>query len=652
MTAANPYAGIADGRARYLLAFMEAVRPDPELWIDHWADTYMRIPVGGGAEPGKYRTDRTPYAREVMRCLSPQHPAKRVVAQVASQLMKTQVALNWLCASIHSAPQNMLILLPTDKLSKRVSSRFSKTIASLPDLRHLVAEPRSRDARNTIDTKEFLGGTAYITTAGSAANLAEVYVRYLYGDEIDRWDVNVDHEGDPITLAETRGTTFGNLFKIYYTSTPTIYQASRIHELFLQSDQRYYYVPCPHCGHMQTLEWPNLNWNADFSAAWLSCVACHDDIHEQHKPTMLANGTWRAHAAGDGETVGFHLSALYMPMGWVTWTGLAKQYTNAKHAQDRGDTELMQSFYNTRLALPWDDAQERTAPEELAARAEDYRLRTVPRGALVFTAAVDVQSNRLELTIVGWGEGLERWVVDHQVMVGDPSEDRTWQLLDEYWDRPIHFTSGQRAYIGAILIDSGGHHTQEVYAYARRNRHRRVLAVKGASKPGRPIISTKPSKVDINYRGRVERHGSLLWMIGTDTAKDWLHNRLKLPSGPGAIHFSRDLPAEYYQQLTAERRLTRWVKGYKRTEWIKAKAERNEALDLLVYNLAAAHHLGLHKYQEHDWERLRIALDPPQKDMFDAAAPAPAPADTPDPAAHPDPRIAPRRRNFVSGWRP
>ena len=171
--------GYADGAKVYREAYCRGLTPDPELWVDEWADEYMRIPRDtGAAEPGKYRTARTPYAREPMRCLSPAHPCKRVVTKVASQLMKTQIALNWIGALIHMAPSNILTLLPSLALAKRVSSRIGKTIDATPELKARVAANRSRDARNTMDTKEFEGGTLYATTAGSAANLSELSARY------------------------------------------------------------------------------------------------------------------------------------------------------------------------------------------------------------------------------------------------------------------------------------------------------------------------------------------------------------------------------------------------------------------------------------------------------------------------------------------
>ncbi|MFY1071725.1 MULTISPECIES: phage terminase large subunit family protein [Pseudomonas] len=648
--------GYADGAKVYREAYGRGLQPDPELWVDEWADEYMRIPRDtGAAEPGKYRTARTPYAREPMRCLSPAHPCKRVITMVASQLMKTQIALNWIGALIHMSPSNILTLLPSLALAKRVSARIGKTIAATPELRARVAASRSRDARNTMDTKEFEGGTLYATTAGSASNLAELAARFIYGDEIDRWDVDVDEEGDPIELAETRGSTFGRNAKFYFSSSPTIKGASRIADLFEASDQRHYYVPCPTCGHMQVLEWESLLYSADFQTVHYKCSSpdCDVLIEEHHKGEMLTKGEWRSHAQGDGETVGFHLNALYAPLGWTSWADLAKQYEKAKRAQDRGDLEPMQVFYNTRLAKVWDSAVEQTKAEVLQARAlqEDYVLGTLTVGVLVLTCSVDVQANRLEVMVIGWGVGMERWVVDFKVIPGDPADQRTWDLLDEVLKARYRHPCGVALGILATGIDSGGHHTHEVYQFCRVRRWRNVFALKGASKPGKPVIAQRPSLVDVTWKGQTERNGAELWMIGTDTAKDWIYNRYGFESGPGAVHFAKDLPDEFFQQCVAERKIARYVKGYKRIEWVKGKADRNEALDLQVYNLAMAYYLGLHRYGEQDWDKLRQAMA--QASLFDEPPSAKQPViehgrddddadDEPESATPPPARPAPR----------
>lgn len=610
---------IGDGSAIYLCGFGKGLMPDPQLQIDAWADQYMIIPTkSGAAEAGPYRTDRTPYAREPMRCLSPDHPCRRVVVKGASQLMKTQVGLNWIGAVIHQAPGNILALQPTLNVAKRFSHRVSETIKAVPELRDRVAEPRSRDSRNTWDAKEFDGGTLYIATAGSASNLAEIPARYLYCDEVDRWLLNVDGEGDPIELAEARTSTFEYNRKIYYSSSPTEKGLSLIENLYLGSDQRKLFLPCLHCGTMQQLEWERMRMKEDLSEAWHVCIECGAMMLERHKPEMLAAHEWRAQAAGDGGiTVGFELSALYAPLGWVSWTSLWKQHQKAKAALERGDEEPMKVFYNTRLAIVWSSHAEAAKSDDLKARAEDYRLRTIQPGILVLTAAVDIQGNRIEVKIMGWGVGLERWVVDYQILWGSPEDATIWKELDDLLLATFpHPSSGYQMPISATCIDSGGHHTQEVYDFVRLRRHRKIIAIKGASRPGRPILSNKPAKVDVNIRGRLEKNGAELWFIGTDTAKDWLFGRWPLESGPGAIHFSSDLPEEYYHQLTAEQRSYKFQRGHKISVWTKEKSARNEALDLAVYNLAAAHYLGLHRLQENDWNNLKLRIDPPTRDLF------------------------------------
>ncbi|MHB2243315.1 phage terminase large subunit family protein [Pseudomonas monsensis] len=620
----------SDGATVYCEAYFRGLQPDPDVWVDEWADEYMRIPRdSGAAEPGQYRTSRTPYAREPMRCLSPAHPCKRVVTMVASQLMKTQIALNWIGGLIHMAPSNILTLLPSLSLAKRVSSRISKTIKATPVLRKRVASSRSRDSRNTMDTKEFEGGSLYVTTAGSAANLAELSARYVYGDEVDRWEVDVGEEGDPIELAETRGSTFGRNAKFYFSSSPTIKGASRISDLFESSDQRYFYVPCPTCGHKQVLEWERLLYSKDYQLIHYQCAGpeCDVLIEEHHKGWMLANGEWIAHAEGDGETVGFHLNALYSPPGWMDWRTLARQYEKAKRAQAKGDLEPMQVFYNTRLAKVWDSAQEQTKADVLMdrARLESYGLGSMPSGSLMLTAAVDVQANRLELMVMGWGFGMERWVIDHKVISGDPADERTWAVLDDLLKARYRHPCGVGLAILATAVDSGGHHTDEVYQFCRMRRWRNIFAIKGASKPGRPVIAQRPSMVDVTWKGQTERHGAELWFVGTDTAKDWIYNRYPFPDGPGSLHFANDLPDDFFAQCVAERKVARYVRGHKRVEWIKGKAERNEALDLMVYCLAMAHYLGINRYQEHDWDRVRQALA--QSGLFDDAPPKPAKAE-------------------------
>lgn len=620
-----------DGEEVFLTAFCEGLKPDPALWIDEWSEEHMVIPADAGSRlPGPYRLDTTPFARAVLRDLSPESPVKRVVAKVASQLWKTQVGINWICASMARAPANILALESTQVLTEELSSRIDKTIDAVRELRKKVAAPRSRDARNTIGVKEFRGGALHIRTAGSESNLAGLTARYIYGDEVDRWKRNVGGEGDPVKLAEARSTQFGRAAKFYYSSTPTEKDASKIDELFEMGDQRHCYVPCPHCGFMQVLEMERVRVNESRTTAYVQCIddECACLIEEHFKSQMFAGYEWRAHAPGDGETHSYTQSSLYAPLGSVSWLDMWKEQQAAELALAAGDDTLMRTFKNTRLAVVFDSRKQVTTAEELQKRAEPYALRTIPAACLALTAAVDTQDNRLELKITGWGEGMENWVIDYEVIFGDPALQSTWDMLDEALLRKLRHPCGKEMLLRAVLVDSGGHYTSEVYQFTRLRRWRHVIAIGGARKPGKPVLAAKPTKVDVTWQGVTEEGGAELWMVGTDTAKDWITNRFKLPAGPGAMHFSQDLPLEYYQQLTAERKVLRFVKGFKRIDWFKPNGVRNEAFDLAVYNLAAAHYAGIHKWRVDDWEKLKAYFA--QGGLFDPPPPPPVAVDDDD----------------------
>jgi phage terminase large subunit GpA-like protein len=385
---------IADGFDLVVRTATAAARPDPELRIDEWAEEYMVLPKSG-PHPGPFRFERTPYARRVHQVLSPGHPCKRVVARVASQMFKTQTAINFIGACIHQAPANILALQPTDGLAKRFSARVSQAIRTVRVLRECVSAEKSRDKRNTSQAKDFRGdATLYINTAGAAANLAEITVRYLFIDEVDRLPPLV--EGDSVAIAEARATQHERDCKFYEVSSPTIEGFSRIDELFAMGTQEVYMVPCPECGHHHQLLLENFKYRRDedtgfMDRAWFTCPECGADIEERFKTTMFLDaplgGTahWQATATGDGETISVTMSAFYMPIGAIGWLSLAREYDRAKQALKRGDHTLMQVFYNTRLGLSYRNSETTTTVKQLQDRAENYAPRVIPDRALVLT---------------------------------------------------------------------------------------------------------------------------------------------------------------------------------------------------------------------------------------------------------------------------
>jgi phage terminase large subunit GpA-like protein len=594
-----------DGALIYAEAFVAGLQPDPELTVSTWADQFRMLSQKASAEPGKWRTDRTPYLREILDCLSPSSPVQRVVFMAGAQVGKSETGNNWLGFVIHHAPGPMLLVQPTVDTAKRFSKqRLAPMIEETPVLRDRIADNRSRDGGNTQMVKEFQGGALIITGANSAVGLRSMPVRYLFLDEVDGYPADVDGEGDPVQLAEKRTTTFARR-KIYMCSTPTVKDVSRIEREFMGSDQRRYFVPCPHCDHMQPLLWKNLKWsNDDPTTAAYACEDCGALIEERHKHSMLPAGEWRATAPGDGRTAGFHLSSLYSPLGWKSWAAIVEEFLQAKR-----DPALLKTFVNTVLGETWeDDYSAKLGADELRSRAEFYEPGTMPARALIATAGVDVQDNRLAVVIRGWGRDEESWLVDHMEIYGDPSQSKVWDQLDEILQRPIPHEIAQPVKLSAVAIDSGGHFTHEVYNYARERRAMGVFAIKGQSQRNKPVIA-KPTKVDLNFRGRVTKRGAEVYPVGSDTAKSTIYARLKLNEpGAGFYHFHSEATQDYFDQLTAEKQITRYIKGFPVREWVKKSGARNEALDCEVYGYAALNWLFMRYNRRTIWDQFEKML--------------------------------------------
>lgn len=595
-----------DGALVYREAFRGGLTPDPDHTVSTWADAHRMLSQKASAEPGHWRTERTPYLREIMDQLSPSSPAQRVVLMAGAQIGKSETGNNWLGFVIHHAPGPMLMVQPTVDTAKRFSKqRLAPMIEETGILKERISENKSRDASNSMMAKEFQGGVLLITGANSATGLRSMPIRYLFMDEIDAYPLDVDGEGDPIQLAEKRTTTFARR-KVYMCSTPTVKDVSRIEREFLRSDQRRYFVPCIHCGHKQHLRWSQLKWSDDDpQTAAYACEECGALIEERHKTDMLNAGEWQAMAPGDGRTVGFHINSLYSPLGWKSWAEIVAEFLQAK-----GDAALLKTFVNTVLGETWEEEYAtKLGAEDLKTRVEFYTPGVAPARALVVTAAVDVQDNRLAVKLVGWGRDEEGWVIDHMEIYGDPAQQKVWQQLDEVILKPVAHELADPVKIAATAIDSGGHFTSEVYAYCRDRRQHGVFAIKGQSQRGKPPIG-KPTKVDLNWKGRTIKGGAEVYPVGSDTIKSTVFARLKLNEpGAGYLHFHAELPDDYFQQLTAEKQITRYVKGFPVREWVKKSGARNEALDVMVYNYAALHWLYTRYNRRTCWDQWEKSLN-------------------------------------------
>jgi len=606
-------------------AWREGLVPDPLLSVSEWSDRHRMLSSKASSEPGRWRTSRTPYLKEIMDCLSPTSPVERVVFMKAAQLGATEMGSNWIGYVIHHAPGPMMAVWPTVEMAKRNSKqRIDPLIEESAILKELIAPARSRDSGNTILAKEFRGGVLVMTGANSAVGLRSMPVRYLFLDEVDGYPLDVDGEGNAVALAEARTRTFARR-KIFIVSTPTIAGVSTIEREYEASDQRRYFVPCPHCGHRQWLRFEQLRWergeNGTFpeTAAYV-CESCEVPIPEHHKTWMLEHGEWRAMAEGNNRTAGFHLSSLYSPIGWRAWRDIAIAWERSI-SKESGSSAEIKTFKNTELGETWVEEGEAPDWQRLLERREDYRIGTVPVGGLLLTAGADVQKDRIEVSIWAFGRGKESWLVEHRVLMGDTARDEVWQslanVLRETW---THETGCQMSLV-RLALDTG-FATQEAYAFVRRLRDSRLMAVKGVAR-GAALVGT-PTAVDATTGGKKLRRGIKVFSVAGGIAKLEFYNNLrKSPEvaedgvtifyPAGFVHLPK-VDAEYLQQLCAEQLVTRRDRnGFAIREWQKMR-ERNEALDCYVYARAAATASGLDRFEDRHWQELerQLGLSPPE----------------------------------------
>lgn len=610
-----------------IAGFFSAFRPPSRRTVTEWADAERWLPAKGSAAPGKYRSDRTPYMREPMDCLSVLSPVEEVVLMAGAQLGKSESGNNWVGYVIDEAPGPMLLVQPTVDNAKRYSKqRISPMILETPALRTKVVDNTSRAGGNTMLEKEFPNGMLILGGANSAAGLRSMPIRYGFFDEISNWPADVDGEGDPLGLAEERTNTFGRKRKLFKTSTPGIKGVCRIETEFLKTDQRRYFVPCPHCGHMHVLRWENFVIPKDDagrnrpSEAYMKCPECFDTtgamILEHHKTEMLARGEWRATCPenADPSRRGYHINGLYSPVGWKSWAKVAKQWLEAQ-----GNPKKLQAFTNNVLAETYKVAGDSISDVALYNRVQqgdyDYEPATLlPDGVLLITIGVDVQPNRLELEVIGWGLGQENWSLDYKVILGDPNTALVWQQLDAFLATEWAHPSGVRLRAARTFIDTRGENTKAVYEYVAARGGYGVFGIMGLGGDGLPAVGT-PRKTSLSKVPIVP--------LGTFTLKDSVYGALALEEpGPGYCHFPKRYKDSYYRGLTAEEvRPKVNAKGFTEREWFKKQADaRNEPLDCRVYGTAAMLSLNVNfehlaeviqaTEQQTEQRKVRGALEP------------------------------------------
>lgn len=570
---------------------LTAIKPIKKISVSQWADKFRQLP-SEAAEPGKWKTSRAPYTREVMDAFT-QNDVHRVVIKSSSQVGKTEILLNIVGRFAHIDPCSIMLIQPTLELAQDFSkARLSRMIQDTKVLTPLFygksERLKTRDATQTILSKFFIGGRVVLGGANSPAGLAGRPIRIVLCDEVDRFPPSAGKEGDPVELAAKRTTTYWN-YKIGLFSTPTVENASRIDVEYMLGTQEEWQHQCPNCGEFHALDFRQMqvdyrqtrnkagNKSVIVNSVKWRCPDCGLEFgelemknapqhYEAQNPDAIKNGIRS-----------FWLNGFSSP--WLTWTGIMHEWLEA-----RGDAERESVVYNTRFGLSYALSGYYDDENVFLERREDYNGE-LPDGVLLLTAAVDVQNNRLEFEIAGWGKAGARWGIVRGLVRGEPNNPATWRELDKILDREYSFANGRSLKVARTFVDSG-YSTKAVYDYCRKQINRGRFPIKGKGGMGIPLIYT------YSYP---KNSGVLLTILGVDDGKQEIMSRLGVTEGEGYMHFPRDdkifgrrgYDREYFKQLIAEHKVIRRMNGVPYYVWepVDEKA-RNESLDLAVYNFA------------------------------------------------------------------
>lgn len=567
----------------YTSAFLAGVRPDPDETVDEWADRHIHLP-SHVAEHGQWRTSRTPFLREIMRCLSPRHPCHKVVFMKPTQIGGTQVAVNWAGYIIDRTPTVMMLTEPSVDFAKKLSEeKLQPMLDCTPRLQGKVREARERDSGNKILRKKFLGGFIVLAGVQSSIGMRFTSAKYLVMDEVDEYPGDVGDQGHPCDILEKRSATFPG-YKFFELSSPGPADTSRIEPDYTAGSRGRYHVPCPFCGHRQHLQWGQLVYTFDGIAepdrAAYRCGACLALIPERYKTWMMEQGEW-VHDDPENPVRSFHLNLLYQPYGWAyPWSRLASEWIAANETAKAGDMRKLKTFINTVLAETWKERGEKIKDDDLYQRREIYAA-PCPRGVVALTAAIDVQDDRLEAEVCGWGKGEESWSIEYRIFHGSPSLPTVWMELTDWLQQARDHEDGVSLRIEAVGIDTGGHHTKEAYRFVEKYRGL-AYALKGSNQPGAPPVPVRRPKQHRRFRLQ-------LYQLGTIAIKDTLFPRMTLAApGPGFMHFPAypEYDREYFKGLSSEVKKKRYVRHVQVGYYYDKEYARNEPLDLKVYNLA------------------------------------------------------------------
>lgn len=582
---------------RIITKVMAGMQPPAELTVSQWAEERRRLSAESAAEPGPWRNERTPYLREVMDAFT-DPKIRHIVMVAASQVGKSECLNNCIGYIIDEDPGSILFIHPTTIDAKEYSRlRIAPMIRDCPTLRRRVAEPKARDSSNTILQKTYPGGILTMCGSTEAHALASKPIRYVFGDERDRWATSAGNEGDPWDLAMARQTTFYNA-KAVEVSTPTVKNASAIEAAYATGTMERWKSRCPHCGKYHEIQWADIRFEYDeavvagkttykINSVYYVCPECGCISDEQTMKRQSAR--WEADnpAAYEQGVRSFWLNAFVSQ--WATWESIVLKFLNAT-----GSSRKLQVVYNTCFGQLWEDRGNLEGEDSLMARREDYGQREdgtdieLPEGVLVLTCGVDTQDDRLEFEVVGHGHFEETWGIRKGIIMGRPDDDATWEQLDEVIDHIYRFEGSLGLRVNMTFVDEGGHFTYEVRQQCSRRVRKYVFCIKGMPGQDRPFTAPpKQQKIIINkiYIGTCWQY-----QLGVDAGKEIIMDNLRVQTpGMRYCHFPRrdDYGADYFAGLLSER------KEYdpnKKQPWVWKKIpghERNEALDCRNYAMAA-----------------------------------------------------------------
>lgn len=633
---ASPTQTSQDKAERLRHAALRAFAPPPRLNVPEWADRFRKLAREAGSSGGSWHTSTVEVARGPMMAVT-EPGTHTITVMCCTQVLKTSLIENVFGYFAHLDPGPILLLQPKEDAAEQFSKeRITPMIRATPVLRDLVGTSRTRSAKETLLYKAFPGGFLALAGAGSPDNLARRPIRVLLCDEVDKYPVT--REGDPIALAEERTATFAANYLSIRACSPTVEGESRIESSYTASDQRRASVACPHCDHRQFLDFfAHVHWEKDGErhkprTARIHCEACGTGWSEgerlralrtvrwhqtrpfhccgaDHAPLTRYELAWRHEPATDpvtavwdwwqgdrwevyrarcptcgswpvgNEHAGFQASKLFSPWSKDRPADIAAKWLDAML-----DEDSKQTWWNTQLGLPRRAHVGRELRiDTLSARREDWPGE-VPSGTAVITIGADVQGDRVELEVVGWGENEESWSIAHEVIEGDPDEIELWTRIDAFLKRKWRRADGREFEISATCIDSGGHSTQAVYNFAKARLGRHIWAIKGESARSgvrSPVWPTRrpSSRNKQSFRPII---------IGVNAAKDLIRARLHIEKpGPGYMHFPADRDIGWFAQLTSERSVLKVVHGQKFRIWELPPGRANEALDCRVYAYAA-----------------------------------------------------------------